>query len=127
MQTCVWNSTIQVGHMIISGEKKSGSIWGALQETRLRTLKEMEELKNKCCTETERTQQLRMEELSRQEKESQSTVNQLTVQPQELQDKVNSLNDSRDFHDRETANRSESSCNCSESSWSAQPRCLLAA
>ena len=48
-----------------------------------------------------------MDELSRQElQESQSTVNQLTVQIQELQDKVNSLSDSKDFHDPETASSS---------------------
>ena len=35
------------------------------------------------------------------------TVNQFTVQIQELQDKVNSLNDSMDFHDLETASSSE--------------------
>ena len=50
-----------------------------------------------CCTEAERAQQLRIDELSRQEKESQSTVNQLMVQIQEVQDKVNSLNVSREF------------------------------
>ena len=51
-----------------------------------------------------------MDDLSRQEPhESQSTVNQFTVQMQELQVKVNSLNDSSDFHDLETASSSESS------------------
>ena len=39
-------------------------------------------------------------------RESQSTVNQLMVQIQELQDKVNSLNDSRDFFDLQTASSS---------------------
>ena len=64
----------------------------------------MEELKKICCTEAERTQRLRMDELSRQAlQESKSTVDQFTVQIQDVQDKVNSLNDSRDFHDSETA------------------------
>ena len=54
-----------------------------------------------------RTRQLRADDLSRQEpQESQSTVNQLTVPIQELQDGVNSLNDSRDFHDPEKASSS---------------------
>ena len=46
------------------GEIKSGSIRNeleerdrALQETRMRTLQEMEELKKICCTEAEKTQQ----------------------------------------------------------------------
>ena len=74
-----------------------------LQETRIGTLQETEESKKICGTGAERTQRLRMDELSQ---DSQSTVNQLTVQIQELQDKVNSLNDSSDFHDLETANTS---------------------
>ena len=58
------------------------------QETRVRTLQEMEELKKICSTEAERTQQLRVDNLSRQElQESQSTVNLLAVPFQELQDK----------------------------------------
>ena len=49
-----------------------------------------------------------MDEFSQQESRvSQSSVNQFTVQIQELQDKVNSLNDSRDFQDLETASSSE--------------------
>lgn len=67
----------------------------------------MEELEKICCTEAERTQQLRVDDLSRQElQESQSTLNQLTVQIQEVQDKANSLNESRGFHDPETASSS---------------------
>ena len=58
-----------------------------------------------CCTEAERPQQVRVNELSRQERESQSTVNQLTVQIQGPQHKVNSLNDSREFYP-ETASSS---------------------
>ena len=63
-----------------------------------------------CSTEAERTQQLRADELSRHElRKSQSTVRHFTVQIQDLQDKVNSVNDSSDFHDRETASSSGSS------------------
>ena len=39
-------------------------------------------------------------------KKSQSAVNHCTVQIQEFQDKVNSLNDSREFFDPETASSS---------------------
>ena len=78
----------------------------ALHETRMRTLQEMEALNFFCCTEGERAQQLRIDELSRQEKESQSTVNHLVVQIQEVQDKVNSLKVSMDFVDLETPSSS---------------------
>ena len=92
----------------------------------------MEELKKISCTEFERTQRLRMNELSRQEKERQFTVHQHTVQVQELRDKVNSLSDSREFHDLETACSSGLSHvpshlgERSESSRNALPRFLLA-
>ena len=57
------------------------------QETRMRTLQEVEELKKFCCTEAARTQQLRADDLLRPElQEIHSTVNQLTVQIQELKD-----------------------------------------
>ena len=56
-----------------------------------------------CCTEAEKANQLRMDDLSIQEKESKSTVNQVMVQIQELQHKVNSPNDAREFFDPETA------------------------
>ena len=95
------NSTRRLRYLRILGEKVcSGSNaeleYGeaALQETRIETFQEMEELKKICCTEAERTQQL------------QSAVNQFTLQIQALQDKVNSLNDSSDFYDPETASSS---------------------
>ena len=66
----------------------------------------MEELKKFCRAEAERAKQLRIDQLCIQDKESQSTVNHFTVEIQELQDKVNSLNDSREFFDPETASRS---------------------
>ena len=65
-----------------------------LQETRIGTLQEMEGSKKICCTEPWGTQRLRMDELARQKKQ------------QESQSKVNSLNESRDFHDAETASSS---------------------
>ena len=58
----------------------------AHQETRSGTLQEVAELKRICCTETERIQELRTDDLSRQElRKSQSTVNQSMTQTQELQ------------------------------------------
>ena len=74
-----------------------------------------------------------MNELSRQELQgSRSKVNQLTVQIQKVQDKVNSLNDSRGFHDPEMSTSSGFSHVSShpligsESSRNAQPRFLPA-
>ena len=65
----------------------------ALQEDRMKSLQEIDELKKMCCTEAERAKQLRIDVLSIQEKDIKSIVNQIMVQIQE--DKVNSLNDSR--------------------------------
>ena len=66
------------------------------QEVQRRILQEMEEMKKICCAEAERSQQLRIDELSRQDTESQSTVFQFTVHIQELQE----------FQDVETATSS---------------------
>ena len=49
---------------------------------------------------------MKIDELSVQQRENPSSVNQLLVQIQELQHKVNSLNDSREFSDLETASSS---------------------
>ena len=104
-----------------------------LQEDRMKSLHEIEELKKLCCTEAERAKQVTIVELSVQEKQSQSTVNQLMVQIQELQDKVNSLSDSRELNDPETAGssglspRSQSAYEYSESPWMDWPRFLPAA
>ena len=74
----------------------------------MRSLPDIEALKKLCCTEAEGAKQLRIDELSTQENESKSTLNQLLVQIQELQDRVNSLSDSREFYDPETASSSGS-------------------
>ena len=91
-----------------------------LQEDRMRSLQEKQELKKMCCIEAEKAKQLRRDELSIQEKESKSTVNHLMVQIQELRDKVNSLSEAREFYDPETASRFRLS------SWIDQPRFLPA-
>ena len=66
------------------------------------------------------------------DKKRQSTVNQLTVQIQELHDKVDSERFqafpwSWDGKQLYVIPRSQSSCNCSMSSWNAWPRILPAA
>ena len=58
----------------------------------MRTIQEMKELKEICCSEAERVQASRTDEFSRDElRRSQSTVNQRTVRIQELQDRINCL------------------------------------
>ena len=90
----VWKSTIEIRNMKPHEDNMPGSKQGlqnrekAHQDARKNT-QEVEELKMICCSETERTQELRTDDFSRHElQESQSTVNQLTVQIQELQDGV---------------------------------------
>ena len=55
----------------------------ALQEDRVKSYQEIEDLKRICCTEAERARKLRIDELSTQEEESKATVNQLVVQNSE--------------------------------------------
>ena len=54
----------------------------ALQEDRVKSYQEIEDLRRICCTEAERARHLRIDELSTQEEESKATVNQLVVQIQ---------------------------------------------
>ena len=94
-----------------------------LQEDRMRSLQETEQLKKLRCTEADRAKQLRTDELSTQEKERKSAENPLIVQNQELQDNVTYLNDAREVYDPETASSSGLShassqpTEYSESSW----------
>ena len=104
-----WNFTRRINYLIILRERRAGYApnWTGkkrfLQEDRVQSLQEIEELKTLCCTETVEAKQLRIDELSTQEKESKSTVNQRMVQIQELQDRVSSLHDAREFYEPETA------------------------
>ena len=109
----VWRSARRIRKMRILGESKSGPTqnWGIEN-------KFFKKLVLKVCGKCKNCQRfalLKLRELSgrrwmnfhlQEFQESQSTANQLTVQNQELQDKVNSLNDSKDFHDLETASSS---------------------
>ena len=97
--------TQQFNYLIIFRKKRAGYApnwkekYRVLYGTRMRSLQEIEELKQLCCAEAERAKQLRIWWTFCSKRRSKSTVNQSAVQIQELQDKVNSLNDSRDFHD----------------------------
>ena len=54
--------------------------------------------------ELQRSQEMRIDEFSRQEfRESHATIHVLTSQIQELQERVNFMNDSREFQDVESA------------------------
>ena len=87
----------------------------ALRETRIRNLRDMEEL--------QKSHVLKVEELSRRKlTEDQNTIMELRTRIQELQNEVNCMNDSRDF-DAESARseqslRSQSTSVTSTLSWS---------
>ena len=67
----------------------------ALRETRIRNLRDMEEL--------QKSDVLKVEELSRRKLiEDHNTIMELRARIQELQNEVNCLNDSRDFQDAES-------------------------
>ena len=67
----------------------------ALRETRIRNMRDMEELQ-KCHV-------LKVEEFSRRKlTEDQNTVMELRAQIEEIQNEVNCMNDSRDFKDAES-------------------------
>ena len=105
---------------------------GNEKENRARDCHEIEELRRICCEETDRVRQLRIDELSVQERNP-STVRQLLTQIQDVQKEVNSLTDTRDFYDPETASSSGSSHapspspEYSESQRNALPRFCIAA
>ena len=62
----------------------------ALRETRIRNMRDMEEL--------QKSRVLKVEELSRRKlTEDQNTIMELRAKIQELQNEVNCMNDSRDF------------------------------
>ena len=93
----------------------------ALRETHIRSIHEVVELK--------RAQEMRIDEFSGQElRESQATFHELTSQIQEMQETVNLTNDSRKNSRRRISlqwkiiPRSQSTGNCSKSSWYAEPR-----
>ena len=64
-----WSSSRRI-NLIIPRERKIGSVqnWRKerVQENRMKTLQDMEELAKVCCTEAERALQWRIDELSRQ-------------------------------------------------------------
>ena len=73
----------------------------ALRETRIRNMRDMEEL--------QKSHVLKVEELSRRILiEDQNTIMELRAKIQELQNEVNCMNDSRDFKDAESVRRGPS-------------------
>ena len=72
------------------------------QETRTKDCREIEELRSRCCQESDKARQAKFDELSTKQQRNPQTVSQLTAPIRELQYKVNSLCDARDFHDPET-------------------------
>ena len=64
----LWNSIKRISHMIIPGERKSGSIrklridTDLFKKTCIKTPQGMKELRKICCTEAERSQQMNFPE-----------------------------------------------------------------
>ena len=79
------------------------------QESRTKDCQEIEELRRRCCEESDRARQAKLDELSMMQQRDPQTVSQLLAQMRESQDKVNSLSDAREFHDPETAGSSGAS------------------
>ena len=99
------------------------------QESRTKDCQEIEELRRRCCEESDRARQAKLDELSVMQQRDPQTVSQLLAQMRESQDKVNSLSDAREFHDPETAGSSgyQSTLNKSELQNCASPRFWIAA
>ena len=103
------------------------------QESRTKDCQEIEELRRRCCEESDRARQAKLDELSMMQQRDPQTVSQLLAQMRESQDKVNSLSDAREFHDSETAASSGAShvtshtLNKSELQNCASPRFWIAA
>ena len=99
-----WKKTIEEPiHM--STAEKSGR-HKLFQESRTKDSQEIEELRRRCCEESDRARQAKLDELSMMQQRDPQTVSQLLAQMRESQDKVNSLSDTREFHDPETAGSS---------------------
>ena len=79
------------------------------QESRTKYCQEIEELRRRCCEESDRVRQAKLDELAMMQERDPQTVSQLLAQMRESQDKVNSLSDAREFHDPETAGSSGAS------------------
>ena len=79
------------------------------QESRTKDCQEIEELRRRCCEESDRARQAKLDELSMMQQRDPQTVSQLLAQMRESQNKVNSLSDAREFHDPETAGSSGAS------------------
>ena len=79
------------------------------QESRTKDCQDIEELRRRCCEESDRARQAKKDELSMMQQRDPQTVSQLLAQMRESQDKVNSLSDVREFPDPETAGSSGAS------------------
>ena len=76
---------------------------GLFREHQAKYCQEIEELRRICCEEIDRARQAKHDELSMYQESNPTTVSQLLTQIQDLQNKANSLSDTREFYDPETA------------------------
>ena len=130
LQANIWDNA-QSERISLCGELEMRN--KLFQESRTKDCQEIEELRRRCCEESDRARQPKLDELSVMQQREPQTVSQLLAQMREPQDKVNSLSDARELHDPETADSSgsvprfQSTLNKSELQNCASPRVWIAA
>ena len=83
--------------------------WTLPRKSRKKLQSQIDGLRRISCEETDKARQLRIDELSMQQERNPTTVRQLLIQIQDLQNEVNSLFDTRECYDPETASSSGAS------------------
>ena len=106
LQANIWDNA-QSERISLCGELEMRN--KLFQESRTKDCQEIEELRRRCCEESDRARQAKLDELSMMQQRDPQTVSQLLAQMRESQDKANSLSDAREFHDPETAGSSGAS------------------
>ena len=76
------------------------------RESRTKDCQEIQELRRRCCEESDRARQAKLDEWCVQQQRNPHTASQLLTQIRELQDRANSSFDVREFHDPQTASSS---------------------
>ena len=103
LQANIWDNA-QSERISLCGELEMRN--KLFQESRTKDCQEIEELRRRCCEESDRARQAKLDALSMMQQRDPQTVSQLLAQMRESQDKANSLSDAREFHDPETAGSS---------------------
>ena len=103
----IYGTMLKAKELVLCGELEMRN--KLFQESRTKDGQEIEELRRRCCEESDRARQAKLDELSVMQQRDPQTVSQLLAQMRESKDKANSLSDAREFHDPETAGSSGAS------------------